>query len=58
MFDFLIFLAFVSLGLAFVYWKLWRTNMVIPPGAEKPLPVRDRLRFALDNGLPIKTDFG
>lgn len=42
--------------LAYVGWRLIRSNMEIPPSAERRLPARDALRFAVEHGLPIKAD--
>ncbi len=58
MLDFLLLLLIVALGLAYVYRRLHKTNMVIPPGAEKRVNARAALRFALDNGLTIRTPMG
>lgn len=47
-----------AIGLAYVYYRLWRTNMDVPPNAEKPMPAKARLIFAIENGIPIKTPLG
>ena len=38
---------------AYVGWRLYRSNMVVPPKAEQALSPRDALRFAAENDLPI-----
>jgi hypothetical protein len=39
----------------FIYWTLLKSNMDVPPNAEKALGPLGRLKFALDNDLPVKT---
>lgn len=56
--NFLLVLAIILLGLAYVYCRLHRTNVDIPPNAEKRLGPLGQLKFALDNGLPIRTPLG
>lgn len=51
-------LAIIALTLAYVYWRLYKTNMDIPPGAEKHLGPLGALHFCLDNGIPIRTALG
>jgi hypothetical protein len=38
---------------AYVGWRLYRSNMTIPPKAEQALSPREALRFAAENDLPI-----
>jgi hypothetical protein len=56
--SFLILLGFGFAALAFIYWRLRRTNMDVPPNAEKALGRLGTLHFCLDNGIPIKTPMG
>lgn len=48
-------LSFVILGaiFAYIYWRLYVTNMDIPPEAEEKLPSRKALQFAIDNNIPL-----
>ena len=39
--------------IAYVWYRLERSSIEIPPQAEKTLGSREALRFALDNRLPI-----
>lgn len=42
----------------FIYWTLLKSNIDVPPNAEKTIGRRAALRFALDNGLPVRTPLG
>jgi hypothetical protein len=44
--------------LAFLYWKLYWSNMDAPPGAEQSLGAKASLQFALDNDLPVRSPPG
>lgn len=51
----LIFVVAIALAiLAYVGWRLVRSNMDIPPNAERRLTAREALQFRLEHGLPIK----
>ena len=45
----------IALVLAYVYWRLLKTNMNIGENVERRLPPREALRFALDNDLPLRS---
>lgn len=56
--NLLIMLGILVVAFILVAYDLWRTNMDVPPNAEKPLGPLGQLRFALDNNIPIKTPLG